>query len=225
MSSAKDISVGDRFGRYAVIGEAPPKIWKRPGQKERRDRRWKVRCDCGAENLVPAHQLKAGQSRSCGCLRSIVASARVGRKNPNFVHGEAGKTPTHSSWCSMIQRCTNPNATAFSVYGGRGIGICEEWRSFERFLADMGERPSGTTLDRIDPDGDYEPGNCRWAGAKTQRRNQREEFKPKLSPQKVREIRARAEAGATQQSLADEFGVSRATVGDALSRRTWADVC
>jgi hypothetical protein len=73
----------------------------------------------------------------------------------------------------MRTRCLNPNASDWPRYGGRGITICAEWDSFEQFLADMGERPEGMTNDRIDVDGNYEPGNCRWATAKEQRRNQR----------------------------------------------------
>lgn len=73
----------------------------------------------------------------------------------------------------MVQRCTNPNCRRFADWGGRGITVCERWESFENFLADMGERPEGMTLDRRDNDGDYEPGNCRWATPKEQRANQR----------------------------------------------------
>ncbi len=73
----------------------------------------------------------------------------------------------------MVQRCTNPNATYFELYGGRGVGVCERWLVFENFLRDMGERPRGTTLDRLDPDGDYGPGNCRWATPFRQTRDRR----------------------------------------------------
>lgn len=80
-------------------------------------------------------------------------------------------TATYRAWGSMIQRCTNPNATNYDNYGGRGIKVCKRWRSFPAFLADMGQCPEGKTLDRRDNDGSYQPGNCRWATRSQQNKN------------------------------------------------------
>jgi hypothetical protein len=87
-------------------------------------------------------------------------------------HGMSG-TPTYASWQAMKARCQNPNDIGWRLYGGRGIKVCPEWQTFVGFLADMGERPEETSLDRIDPDGHYEPGNCRWADSITQANNTR----------------------------------------------------
>lgn len=92
------------------------------------------------------------------------------------VHGHSPKgapTLTYRSWQSMISRCTYDTNASWEHYGGRGITVCERWRAFTNFLADMGERPEGKTLDRIDPDGNYEPSNCRWATPTEQRANRR----------------------------------------------------
>jgi hypothetical protein len=102
------------------------------------------------------------------------------RRQATTVHGKH-RTPTYRSWDGMKQRCLNPRATGYKRYGGSGVTVCDQWLTFAGFLADMGERPEGTTLDRIDPARGYEPGNCRWATASEQNRN-RPNFNPDKRP-------------------------------------------
>lgn len=123
----------------------------------------------------------------------------------------------------MIQRCTNPKREKFKRYGARGIVVCNRWReSFENFLADMGERPEGTTIDRFpDNDGPYSPDNCRWATAVEQSRNCDHTV---LDEQSVRAILAERVAGLSYRQLAERFGVAKSTIRQVVLERTWKDV-
>lgn len=119
-------------------------------------------CSCGGEKITGPNLLKSGATVSCGCKK-------------NGPQTEFTKHPYYKIWAGMKERCTNPNHHAFSHYGGRGITICDEWRlSFERFVADMGDRPSANhSIDRRDNDRGYSADNCRWATAAEQSRNRR----------------------------------------------------
>jgi len=153
--------VGKRIGRLVVLEKAP----------EAGRARWLCRCDCGNSKSVLAHHLSSEKTKSCGCIRSEVTAARNIDK---ATHGHASnftRTPTYRTWTSMLTRCRNPKADNFEQYGGRGITVCERWLKFENFLADMGERPPGMTIDRRDNAKGYEPGNCRWATPSEQENN------------------------------------------------------
>lgn len=161
MGGAIDIS-GQRFGRLTVIGRAPG--------LPRWHGKWLARCDCGAEKVAWAPHMRTGRTSSCGCVKrehlAKLSAAKV-------THGRTN-TVEYRIWGGIVSRCTDSNNKDWKNYGGRGIAVCERWRSFESFLADMGERPrNDLSIDRIDNEGHYEPGNCRWATPKVQMGNTR----------------------------------------------------
>ena len=190
---------GDRYGRLVVQS-----VYVSPT----RHTRALCRCDCGALVDVRADALRRGKTRSCGCLKRETPMPSRRR------HGMTG-TPTHSSWSSMIARCDNPLEPG---YGASGVTVHPRWRSFESFLDDMGERPHGTTLDRIDSFGHYEPGNCRWATPTVQGRNTRRVRLSEVAAMCIRALRTR---GVTQRKLAAAFGVSRSAVRNVVNGHTW----
>jgi hypothetical protein len=152
--------MGQRYNMLTVIGVAPI---------ERGRRRWNVRCDCGQEKSISTSDLRGGRVVSCGCHKNHNTALR---NKQNAKHGMTG-SPTYITWFDMRQRCSYEKDKYFHLYGGRGVKVCSEWENFEAFLRDMGPRPDGKTLDRIDPELGYFKENCRWATPKEQAANKR----------------------------------------------------
>lgn len=151
---------GQKFGRLTVIRYA--------GKVPNNDHRWRCVCECGTEKPIRHNCLLSGKTSSCGCYKK----ERINASKRNRRHGMWG-TPTWNSWDGMISRCTNPANASYANYGGRGITVCDKWKTFEGFFSDMGIREEGCELDRIDTNGNYSPANCRWVTVKQQMRNKR----------------------------------------------------
>jgi len=196
---------GIRFGRLVGVS-----LIKRDMTKEN-NHIWLFDCDCGSQKQARIKSVRSGSTTSCGCVFREMVIKR------NQTHGMS-KNRAYRVWKDMRARCNNPNNTDFHLYGGRGISVCERWNDFSAFLCDMGERPDGMSIDRINVDGDYTPENCRWADAKTQANNKRNNVVVEYCGEKL-----------TLQEWEEKTGIKRETIqyrlkagwslDDALNRR------
>jgi len=164
--------VGKRFGRVVVMH-----VFRRTDRKYHHTAAYCL-CDCGNEKVIALYSLKSGNSSSCGCGHHDMLLERNQRLATHGASRGKKTTPTYQSWNSMKERCNNPNHVGYKYWGGRGIRVCDRWmNSFSDFLADMGERKKGWSLDRIDCNGNYCPENCRWIPKQEQSKNRRKGWK------------------------------------------------
>lgn len=193
----QSVSIGQQFGSWVVIGPSP-----KPYSAM-------CRCACGKESSIPYRSLLSGHTRSCvPCSGERIAAART-------THGHSPRNSersrTYRTWANMRTRCSNPNTSVYKHYGGRGISVCPQWSTFAGFLVDMGERPEGTSLDRIDVNGNYEPNNCRWATNRQQGTNRRDN--------RIIEFNGRSQ---TLSEWAEETGIPYSLLQARLNRLKWS---
>lgn len=165
MSNIRDLS-GLRFGKLQII--------KFIQVKPRMGSYFLCLCDCGVTKEIRGNSLSGGKSNSCGCesIKKLQLRTKHGFSGSYRKNGTP-RSPEYHSWAKMKNRCLNSHDKNYKYYGALGVIVCDRWMSFPNFVADMGKRPANKSLDRIDPYGNYEPGNCRWATAKEQANNKR----------------------------------------------------
>lgn len=189
---------GQRFGRLLVK--------TRSGTHKLGGAIFECTCDCGNVVQVRAQSLRQCHTKSCGCLNSDQKRDICIERNTS--HGQTG-TKTYETWVNMLSRCFNKNSLSYKKYGARGTTVCKRWLKFENFFSDMGKRPIGYTLDRINTRGNYEPTNCRWATMKQQQNNRNNNVRLTLNGDTF-----------TIQEWARRTGISRETISKRI-RAGW----
>lgn len=182
--------IGKKFGRLTVIAFV--------SKDKSRKHMFLCKCDCGKEKVVSRNNLVTGTTKSCGCIKVELLKSKAKKYSKN-THEKL-----YNTWAGMKQRCYNPNAERYTIYGARGIQICDKWKnSFVDFAewALLNGYQEGLSIDRIDPNGNYEPSNCRWATLKEQSNNKRRSIKLKVDNQEI-----------TIPELSKKLGVSYSTV-------------
>jgi len=161
MSALKPITIGIKVGRWTTLAAFGVNTF--------------CVCDCGSFGLIRTGNLRNGVTASCGCLKreNFLKAVVIHGHSRIKSNGGLRVSQTYTVWQGIHARCTNPKHIGYKNYGGRGISVCGRWDKFENFLADMGEKPEGLSIDRKDNDGNYEPRNCRWATRLEQRHNSR----------------------------------------------------
>lgn len=187
---------GQVFGRLTVL--------RRSGASAAGHARWFCSCECGNTVYVLRPYLRTGETKSCGCLRSDRT------REANTKHGLSYHS-SYNTWVSMLDRCLNPKAAEYKNYGGRGITVCDRWLDVKNFIADMGERPAGLSIERKDVNKGYCKDNCIWADAKTQARNMRSN--------RVETFRGKT---ATLIEHCEDVGIKYSTVCDRLNQSGWS---
>ena len=204
MPKAIELNKGDVFGRLTCSGE----------YKKIKSRRWYIfSCACGNEKLAQAKEVLSKKISSCGCLQVEMA-----RKRKYLGRDEAKRNGVYKAWAGMISRCKNEKNPNFKSYGGRGIKVCDRWKSFDLFHEDMGDRPSKEhSIGRINNDGNYEPSNCRWENRLEQANNTRRNRFINLDGEKITVSQAARKRGVHPDTVYERLnrGLS---VEDALSK-------
>ena len=184
---------GNRYGRLLVLSRSE----KMAGTKAT----WECKCDCGNKTIVDGDKLRRNHTRSCGCYH----------KDRNIKHGLHG-SKIYNAYISMINRCYNEKNENYKNYGGRGITVCDRWKSsLEDFISDMGESDKGLSIERIDTNGNYEPNNCKWATQKDQARNKRNNNIIEFNGEKM-----------CESAWAEYLNIKRSTLRNRLTIRGWS---